>query len=105
MWRQRTEDTIMSLTENSAKVADDLQQSAKIQDIIVQNQLQTLEYQVDAQNWSGRLNGCVAGINWTWGIFQMPSVLKVVFLSLAKGRADLGITIVAVSLDQSIFPY
>ena len=57
------------------------------------------------QNWSGRLNGCVAGINWTWGIFQMPSVLKVVFLSLAKGRADLGITIVAVSLDQSIFPY
>ena len=49
VWRQRTEDTIMSLTENSAKVADDLQQSAKIQDIIVQNQLQTLEYQVDAK--------------------------------------------------------
>ena len=49
MWRQRTEDTIMSLTENSAKVADDLQQSANIQDIIVQNQLQTLEYQVDAK--------------------------------------------------------
>ena len=49
VWRQRTEDTILSLTENSAKVADDLQQSAKIQDIIVQNQLQTLEYQVDAK--------------------------------------------------------
>jgi len=46
VWRQKTEDTILSLSESSAKVAVNLQESSKIQDTIVQNQIQTLEYQV-----------------------------------------------------------
>lgn len=46
MWRQRTQDTILSLSESSAKVAEGLKEATKIQDVIVSNQIQVLEYQV-----------------------------------------------------------
>ena len=46
VWRERTEETISSLSENSARVAESLHESSKIQDTIVHNQMQTLEYQV-----------------------------------------------------------
>jgi hypothetical protein len=46
VWRERTEDTILSLSQNSEKISESLQESTMIQDTIVHNQIQTLEYQV-----------------------------------------------------------
>jgi hypothetical protein len=46
VWQDRTEATISSLTLNSARVAETLNESHKIQDAIVKNQIQTLEFQV-----------------------------------------------------------
>jgi len=68
VWREKTEDTILNLSESSAKVTQSLMESSKIQDTIVQNQLETLEYQVsDVSKSSIRINQStlVVVVNWS----------------------------------------
>ena len=45
IWHQESQSTIEGLTKTSSKVVDTLKSSSKLQDDIIKNQLETLQYQ------------------------------------------------------------
>jgi hypothetical protein len=46
VWHQETEAAISGLTKTSSKMAESLKNSSKLQEDIVKQQLETLDYQV-----------------------------------------------------------
>ena len=46
IWHENTEEAISGLTKTSSQVAESLENSSKLQEDIVKNQMETLDYQV-----------------------------------------------------------
>ena len=46
IWHENTEEAISGLTKTSSQVAESLKNSSKLQEDIVKNQVETLDYQV-----------------------------------------------------------
>ena len=46
IWHENTEEAISGLTKTSSQVAESLKNSSKLQEDIVKNQMETLDYQV-----------------------------------------------------------
>ena len=46
IWHENTEQAISGLTKTSSQVAESLENSSKLQEDIVKNQMETLDYQV-----------------------------------------------------------
>lgn len=47
VWHEQTENAIEGLTKTSSKVAESLKNSSRLQEDIVKNQQETLDYQVN----------------------------------------------------------
>ena len=50
IWHENTEEAISGLTKTSTQVAESLKNSSKLQEDIVKNQMETLDYQVSNFN-------------------------------------------------------
>ena len=50
IWHENTEEAISGLTKTSTQVAESLKNSSKLQEDIVKNQMETLDYQVSNLN-------------------------------------------------------
>ena len=46
IWHENTEQAISGLTKTTSQVAESLENSSKLQEDIVKNQMETLDYQV-----------------------------------------------------------
>ena len=59
IWHQESQSTIEGLTKTSSKVVDTLKSSSKLQDDIIKNQLETLQYQKEIAAHGSVLNQTV----------------------------------------------
>ena len=78
IWHENTEQAISGLTKTSSQVAESLENSSKLQEDIVKNQMETLDYQV----CNFPITGC---LNAKPDVLNTYKAIKIVLLSHKNG--------------------